>query len=454
MLAKDGLVVYWSLEETSGIRVDSKGSNNLTDNNTVTSAAGVIGTGAFFTAANLEYLSIADNTDVSTGDIDFSFQVWFKLASDISCNILTKDTDTPANSRDYGLDYISGLNEITFYILGGSDQVSWPDITTGVWYHVCCGHSARFNEVWISVNGGTPLTYPTGGHIPDDSGAEFRIGASAYAGFEDYFDGTIDEVGMWKRDIRGNIPWLYNGGYGQSYAEIVASTYQPVTHVQTQFNEDYPVTNISVTIVLTPGNAVIVSFMYNGGSKPGLTGLAQTSGDVLTFAGENDGAVYTAQYVAYNVVGGVTTFKFDWSGGYATYVGLYATEVFGLLSAGIDQTASGAYTTDTLHTSGTTPALSQASEFALATFNADGSGAPAFVSLTNGFIVPTNGNQFAGANTRNLLAYAILNSTDPIGTILTTNTMDAEGLIVTYKTVSGDSLNVMLGEPTLGASVF
>jgi len=76
MALTDNLISFWGLEETSGTRVDAHGTNNLTDNNTVTSATGKVGTAGQFTNANSEYLSITDNASLSTGDIDFSAQAW------------------------------------------------------------------------------------------------------------------------------------------------------------------------------------------------------------------------------------------------------------------------------------------------------------------------------------------------------------------------------------------
>ena len=54
MALTDNLIAFWQLEEASGVRYDSEGSNNLTDNNTVTSATGVVGDAAQFTRSNSE----------------------------------------------------------------------------------------------------------------------------------------------------------------------------------------------------------------------------------------------------------------------------------------------------------------------------------------------------------------------------------------------------------------
>lgn len=63
----DNLVAHWKLDESSGTRNDSKGANHLTDNNTVTSAAGKLGDAADFESSNSERLTLADNADMSLG---------------------------------------------------------------------------------------------------------------------------------------------------------------------------------------------------------------------------------------------------------------------------------------------------------------------------------------------------------------------------------------------------
>ncbi len=50
-------VAHWPLDETSGTRADSVGSNDLTDNNTVLSATGMFGNAADFEATSNEWLS-------------------------------------------------------------------------------------------------------------------------------------------------------------------------------------------------------------------------------------------------------------------------------------------------------------------------------------------------------------------------------------------------------------
>jgi hypothetical protein len=65
------LIAWWSMDETSGTRFDSHGTNALSDNGNVGTTTGVVGNAASFDGLD-DYLSIADNLALSTGDIDWS----------------------------------------------------------------------------------------------------------------------------------------------------------------------------------------------------------------------------------------------------------------------------------------------------------------------------------------------------------------------------------------------
>src|SRR5258708_7847472 len=53
----DNLVSFWKLDEASGTRTDSVGSNNLTSNNSVGQSVGKVSNAAHFTATSNQYLS-------------------------------------------------------------------------------------------------------------------------------------------------------------------------------------------------------------------------------------------------------------------------------------------------------------------------------------------------------------------------------------------------------------
>jgi hypothetical protein len=78
MALTDSLISYWKMDETSGTRYDSHGTNHLTDNNSVGSLTGKINSSAYFgPAPTTKYLNHIDSSDFDVGDIDFTFSLWF-----------------------------------------------------------------------------------------------------------------------------------------------------------------------------------------------------------------------------------------------------------------------------------------------------------------------------------------------------------------------------------------
>lgn len=204
------LVAYWNLDEESGTRFDSVGSNHLTDNNTVTSAAGILNGAAQFTAANNEYLSIADNPTLSTGDIDFTIAAWVSLDSRGIPHDIASHWDFPsgAPNKSWALEYEVGEDRLRFIVSDdgltdtslieansfGAPLLSTPHFVIG-W------HDALNDTINIQVDNGAvdSVSHATGVF---DSAFEFRIGARGSSGAPgDQMDGWIDEVGLWKRTL-------------------------------------------------------------------------------------------------------------------------------------------------------------------------------------------------------------------------------------------------------------
>ncbi len=201
LVADDSTVGLWNLDETSGTRADSsKYNHTLTDNNTVTSATGKVSNAADFEEDNSEFLSIADNADLSTGDIDFTLSTWVYIESaDGACTVVSKgDSDAQMEHT-----LILETNKFTFYFAyasGWRGTVSTPTtVSAGGWYHVVAWHDATANKVYIQLNNGVVNESATSGAGIDGAGS-FRIGGyQSQAGY--YWDGLIDEVGFWKRTL-------------------------------------------------------------------------------------------------------------------------------------------------------------------------------------------------------------------------------------------------------------
>lgn len=214
---------FWELEEASGNRSDSHGANTLTDNNTVTSNTGKVGTAAEFVAANSEYLSRASNASLQVGNIDFSFAFWVRLANVATTQILVAKYFPSAN-----LQYRFDIASSRFRFLVSNDGSSLASVTANTfgapsndtWYLVMGWHDATGNTINISVNNGTAdSTAHSTGVFSTGTGA-FTIGASAAPAT--YMTGLIDQVVFSKRLwVANEKASIYNGGSGRAYSYIV-----------------------------------------------------------------------------------------------------------------------------------------------------------------------------------------------------------------------------------------
>lgn len=210
-----GLVAYWALESTAGTDATGRG-NTLSPVNTPTAVAGKVGNGANLVAASSQYYTIADNADLSMGDIDFTIAGWLKA------------TTLPAAATLFGKWASGGTKEYWVGTLGtaanffvssdgsaSTSKASATTLSTGTWYLVICWHDSVNNTINIQVNNGTVDSAAYASGVFD--GAEpFRIGAMSLP--NNFQNGIIDEVGVWKRVLTaGERTALYNAGAGITY---------------------------------------------------------------------------------------------------------------------------------------------------------------------------------------------------------------------------------------------
>lgn len=212
----------WRLDESSGTRVDSYGTNNLADNATVTQATGKINSAAQFTSANSEYLSIADNAALSAGDVDFSFGAWVYLDSKTATMTVLGKWNGGSSDREYQIVYNNPTDRFIFRVrntgntsnnTASADNLGSP--STGTWYFIVVWHDATANEIGIQVNNGTANTISTAQGVRD-SGNAFHIGADSDP--TQYWNGRIDNVyfskKVWSTEEK---TILYNDGIGKEW---------------------------------------------------------------------------------------------------------------------------------------------------------------------------------------------------------------------------------------------
>jgi hypothetical protein len=235
MALTDNLISFWEMEEASGTRVDSHGSNDLTDHNTVTQSTGIVGNSAHFAAASTEYLDVASNAELVTGDVDYFWQVWVYLDNKSAFRWFVGKYGAVAN-REYYLIYSSSSDRFEFNVLSNVSNVvtanNFGSPSTATWYCIHAWHDSGASTVNIAVNDGTansvsiPLAAST-------STFQVEFGASPTI-LGTVHDGRLDQCGFWKSGFptdagtfAGARTALYNGGAGLSYAAMSGGSFDP-----------------------------------------------------------------------------------------------------------------------------------------------------------------------------------------------------------------------------------
>ncbi len=221
----DSVVAHWNLDETSGTRVDSFGSNDLADAVTTPIATGKLGNALDFEEGVDDYLFLADNAALSMGDIDFTVACWLQIESTGADKFALGKFLTTGDQREYAILYRNATDRIQWRCssdgtsgnttLLDADTLGAP--STGTWYFVVCWYDVTIDKLGIQVNNGTADL--SGEHLlgAADKTSEFDIGRRDGSTTDDW-DGLIDEVSIWKRLLTANEKTkLYNSGNGLVY---------------------------------------------------------------------------------------------------------------------------------------------------------------------------------------------------------------------------------------------
>lgn len=204
---KVGLVSYWNLDEASGVRYDSHGTNHLTDNNTVGSVinAGdaMDGAAASFVAANSEKLN---RTGVNFGFTDFSISLWAKTPVSAAAyqEYVCKNNTIDFDLRSYDANYVQ------FNVNGSSAQIQ----TDTNWHLIVAYYVHSEKKAYLTIDAGVPTAGAAGTGLSETT-SELAIGAatSIYNN-----NGLIDEVAIWDRVLTSDrITELWNAGAGVYY---------------------------------------------------------------------------------------------------------------------------------------------------------------------------------------------------------------------------------------------
>lgn len=240
-----GLVSYWELEEASGNRVDSHGSNDLSAGNSPGNITGILGSGVDLENGSDQYLEITDAAQTGL-DItnDVSISAWIKLeqlpsTAGESFVIVSKYKWT-AGARSYQVHLTTADKLVAAYYsptVKYAQDVSNSAIVTGGdvgnWVHIVATIDSSAQDIKLYKNGSLVASTldENGATSILNSAAPFTVG-TFFSGYESTaaFDGGIDELGIWSKVLTSDeVSDLYNSGSGLAYeAATGGSTYNSI----------------------------------------------------------------------------------------------------------------------------------------------------------------------------------------------------------------------------------
>lgn len=264
MALSTNLVSYWKLDESSGNASDSVGSNTATNSN-VTYGTGKINNGAIFNGSSSAFTFA---TVPVTGSSSFSVSFWLKAGSLVSgMSVLHFGTD--ASNQAFNV-YLDASSKIAANFTGGGGQVtSTTSLSTSVFQLVTMTYDGT--NVRLYVNGNIENT--SSSYTSANIGTTNKF-IGKYAGNTNWWNGSIDEIGMWSRALTGSeITQLYNSGagnqypFGNAYTLAVTVGSFVLTGVSVIFNKAMRIATTVGTFTLTGVN---VAFKLGKGLVAGV----------------------------------------------------------------------------------------------------------------------------------------------------------------------------------------
>jgi hypothetical protein len=222
---KVGLVSYWNLDEVSGNRADSHGSNTLTDNNTVTSVVNdpppPFNAAASFVAANSEYLSVADPAATWGEDgAGATVSLWWKPNGvPASYGMLFGRDSLDDEDRTFNV-YVDGAGSQNIFMefnSGSRIQTTGSNFTDAAWNHLVVTFDPTDKKQRAYLNGSLVLTSSAGAASSLLSPAATVV-IGGWPTLSGWLNGAEDEVYVF--NAVKDATWvtdMYNAGLGRVY---------------------------------------------------------------------------------------------------------------------------------------------------------------------------------------------------------------------------------------------
>lgn len=202
------LVSYYKFDSSNSN--DSVGSNNGTDTSiTYSSGNGKINIGAGFASASTSRISFS--TLFTTGSADFTLLAWIKTST-VATQVIFSVGNTTTNNGLFLYVHTDGKLHFDLVNSGGPSSAS-TTVNDGNFHLVAVTNTSGTVQLWIDgATNGSSVSMS-----PNITAGTCGIGRDMNS-LNNYFNGAIDEVGIWSRALSSTeISQLYNSGAGFQY---------------------------------------------------------------------------------------------------------------------------------------------------------------------------------------------------------------------------------------------
>ncbi len=206
LISDSNLVSYYKLEDTS----DSKGSNTLTNNNSVTFGTARFNNGADQGSSNSnKYLSVAGNLGIA-GNSDFSISLWLKQNTEIG-------SGTQVGWALYSQTTADRYIQMNYLYNGGTRRLQIDAAGTSFTYDIVLG-TAAFRHIVVTrdVSGNAVRLYVDGVDVAGSTIGSSTAGQNKFTLGADPSGGQvtswiIDDVGVFNKKLTaGEVTTLFN----------------------------------------------------------------------------------------------------------------------------------------------------------------------------------------------------------------------------------------------------
>ncbi len=220
----DELVSYWKFDEGSGITAyDSYGNNHATINGATWVANGKLSNALYYNGVNN---SATVGLFEEIGLQDYTYSTWIKTTGTCPVNSFiagTRQIHPPyiqfsifiADQVQTGNGMSKKANVFNYggIIPYNANLKSYADVVTGEWVHLVAVRTMHNTKIFI--NGELDNEFTTSAIVNIYGEYPFFFG---FDGVSRFFNGIIDEVGIWRRALSSEeILLLYNNGNGIQY---------------------------------------------------------------------------------------------------------------------------------------------------------------------------------------------------------------------------------------------